>query len=483
MSFLSQSAKSIRRAAAFFMLTLLASSCQLTYDYDDETVDSSAAKYINITISVSAGNSPVTRAPLGGEDGDGREAGFMRENQVTGVTVILYKGTGPNDTEATVDFVQYFAVTDADNLEGRDQQASTYDYDASETYRSEARYTTGDRKVEEGDIDFSGTYHVLIVANKDVTTSCAKGTKISAVCNLTNIYTNATPATPHTAGQFIMTSERDATINFASMAPVKKSGTVNGMVYNVLQPLLIERLSARIDYNTKGGTYVSEKSGYQYDITGSTDKFVVTKVTPFNLYNENEYLFKRVQNAWPATATYLGDETISSYVVDPNTASKDNTNTLTYLSPIAENMSTTYAQVMNNINDAAKFTDANSNLNIIIAYPKENTLMPSSKLKMYATGLAFDVDYYTGGTGTPDHRVYYYFLRHQGESSTTSTYDAKKWAEITGEETCGSTPMNYGIVRNNIYRVDVAGMTVDSKLKINIKVKKWDQFEHAPIYM
>ncbi len=467
------------------LLLLLLTSCSAGADGEDLTTAPSTSNYINFTLYVSSSENGITRSPVGGEDGDGREAGFQRENQVTGVTVILYKGTGLDDASATVDFVRYFTVTE-DNLEGRDSQGTTYSYAAADTYRAEARYTTGDQKLEKDELDFTGTYHVLIVANQDLTSTCAKGTLISTVRDMTtaDVYTNATPATPHTAGQFIMTTERDATINFASMAPVAKTDVANSVVYRVNQPMLIERLSARIDYNTKGSTYVSEKAGYQYDITGSTDKFVVTKVTPFNLYNGSEYLVKRVQDAWPTTATtYLGDETTTNYVADPNTASKDNTSALSYLSPIAESMSTTYAQVMNNINEAAKFTDANSNLNIIIAYPKENTLMPTSKLKMYATGLAFGIDYYTGGTGTPEHRVYYYFLRHQGEASATNTYNASKWADITGDETCGSTPMNYGIVRNNIYRVDVAGMTPDAKLQLNIKVKKWDEFEHDPIYM
>ena len=190
-----------------------------------------------------------------------------------------------------------------------------------------------------------------------------------------------------------------------------------------------------------------------------------------------------MQDAWPATTTtYLGDETLTNYVADPYTSQKDNTNALSCLSPIAEEMtSSDYVQNMSTVASDAKFNDANGYLNIIIAYPKENTLMPTSKLKMYATGIAFSVDYYTGGTGTPEHRTYYYYLRHQGES--TGSYEAQQWAGLNDDAVCGSVPMTFGIVRNNIYRVDIAGMTEDAKLQIHIKVKKWDQFTHAPIYM
>lgn len=482
-------------------ITILSAFTACNMVVDGESLTESAvatppSNYINLTLYVSSGQANVTRAPQGGEDGDGREAGFERENLVGGITLILFKGTGLDDATAKVNFVRYFTVTEA-NLEGRDSQGTTYDYAADETYRSEARYTTGDQKLEDDDLDLQGTYHVLIVANQDVSSACAKGTLISEVLNkvLTNVYATATPANPNTAQQFVMTSERDATINFATMAPVQKAGVANGRVYRVMQPMLIERMSARIDFNTKGSTFDSSKGGYVYPVGSTSDLFVVTKVTPFNLYNGTEYLFKRVQDAWPATVTtYLGDETTSNYVVDPNTSSKTTANWSTlsslYLSKpsdINTSGSSDYTQTMSAVQSTSSvFTDASSNENVIIAYPKENTLLPSAELFTYATGIAFEGEYYTGGTGTPEKRTYYYYIRHQGESS--GTYPAKKFADLDPSETCGSTmPMNYGIVRNNIYRISIQSITPDvvegPKVTLNIKVKMWDPFLHDIIYM
>ena len=456
-----------------------------------EPQGNSVSNYINLTLWISSSEGGITRTPTGGEDGDGREAGFERENKVEGITLILYKGTGINDVSAKVDYVDYFTVTES-NLEGRDPQGTTYDYQASATFRSEARYTTGDQKLAD-DFDLSGTYHVLIVANQNVTAQCAKGTLISAVRDLTtsSIYTNATLGTPSASQQFVMTTERDATINFASMAPVRKDGVKNGMVYRVMQPLLIERLSARIDYNTKGSTYNSARGGFEYSVGSTGDKFVVTRVIPFNLYDGTEYLFKRVVDAWPTTATtYFGDETTTNYVADPSTSTKDNTSTMPeYRSPIDADMTTsTYLQVMATARttEGAHFTDASGYENIIIAYPKENTLMPASQLMKYATGLAFVGGYYkkTNATNEPDEtRTYYHFLRHQGENST-GVYQAKKWSEITEADVCGTAKaMNFGIVRNNIYRVDIEGFTPSGGIMLKIKVKKWDKFEHKPIYL
>ena len=83
MLLLSQSVKFIRQAAALLLLSLLATSCQWVMgDYEDEeTADSNTPQYINITISVSNGSNPITRAnPTGGEYGDGTEKGNDREN-------------------------------------------------------------------------------------------------------------------------------------------------------------------------------------------------------------------------------------------------------------------------------------------------------------------------------------------------------------------------------------------------------------------
>ena len=494
MSVLKKTYQILSLAAGFVLLSVVLSACNLVVDgeYPDVSSDH-ATKYINLTLYVSSDGTAITRSPLGGENGDGREAGYTRENQVSGVTVILYKGSGMTDPNARVDFVRYFTVTE-DNLEGRDVQGTTYNYDAAETYRSEARYTTGDQKVAEEELDFNGIYHVLIVANQDVSGVCAKGTLISSIRDLTinNVYSvaDADKAKPDQYQQFVMTSERDATIDFGSMAPVQKPGVENGLVYRVLQPMLIERMSARIDYYTNGATYDDAKGGYVYPVENSSDIFVVTKVTPFNLYNEEEYLFKRVRTDWTSDGviSWLGDETTSNYVVDPNTANKDNSQLLSdsYLSPIAAAMSGDYGQAMNKTFSNGQLYQIANKDNIIIAYPKENTLLPSSHLKKYATGIAFEVKYYVNGTGTPSTKVYYHYLRHQGESY--GTYKAKLWSELDNLESISShdpvIPMCFGIVRNNIYRVSIESMNqVEGTLKIKIEEEKWRHVDNPAIYI
>ena len=138
-------------------------------------------------------------------------------------------------------------------------------------------------------------------------------------------------------------------------------------------------------------------------------------------------------------------------------------------------MSNTYTQTMS--------SDANKNGGIItLCYTKENTLLPTSYLKKYATGIAFEGYYYEGSLeGTPEHRVYYHYIRHQGEQSTE--YEAKQWRGLSDTETSTTgVPMNIGIVRNNIYRISIKGVG-QGTLKIQVQETKWRHVDNPTIYI
>ena len=473
---MSRRTNNLLRLLASLLAVMLLSACVSREDEEtfEETAENHLIKYINLSITVSTGNYATHRAPAGGENGDGREAGFERENAVNGITLILYKGSGLYDASATVDYIAYFVTT----LSQTPQTAL-----AGKTV--EAVYTTGNQRLEDGAINTGDTYHAIVIANRNMTSQFPKGTPISAVRDYPfgfSLY-SGDATKPNECNNFVMTSENDVTINFGGITPTTV-GT-SGLLYTVDTSILIERMAARIDFCTQKGNYDANYGGYKYNVTGTSgDMFVLTSVTPFNLYNENEYLLKRVQDTWPATiTTYLGDETTSNYVADPNTGNKDNKNIFAYLSPLAS-MSTDYQQTMT----SSTFTDSDDKQSIVVGYAKENTLMPTSHLKKYATGLAITGHYYkkeSDGTYTDKgERTYYGYLRHQGES--TSAYPAKSFAALSDDETA-SVPMNFGIVRNNIYRVSIESIAPETDetptVTLNIKVKKWDLFTHAPIYM
>ena len=494
--------KTIRRSNFIILvlgvLAILMSSCQwMSEEYDDEIADSSAAQYINITVSVSASNNPVTRAnPTGGEYGDGPEKGLDRENEVSSITLIFYQDDGGiniTNPNAEVIDVKTYAVRPIDETGTHTHKTG----EPTEFQNLEVLYTTGDQKLEETALEVGQTYKVLVVANATIDVS--RGDKISDVRDkvLASVYTGTGVAVDAT--QFVMASETDAEIRltedkrefYPSIATTQK----DRYVY-YFDCIHIERLSARIDFWAKNGTYDAttyNHAGYVYDVSssGDGDKFVLTSITPFNLLDGNEYLFKRTNDS---SNPYLADETLLNWVYDPYTTGKTASSHPDYMKSKLDDVVTTFANDYN-----VKMTDQQANKltvsgsdDIIIGYPKENTLASGkSYFYYYATGLAFEGYYYKkGSTTSDDRRLFYHYLRHQGEKN--EAYDAIKGSDALDKTAVCPVPstdvpaMNYGIVRNNIYRVSIESITPDEDglfVKLLIKVKKWDKFVHAPIIM
>lgn len=462
--------------------------------------------YVNFAISVTNGNSGMRAAtPTGGEDGDGREAGFARENTISGITVILYQdATGINTTaDPTLDLVRYFPVSER----------------ATGTMPIEVTYTTGQQPLGKHNLDLTKTYHAIVIANApEVAASLTEGTStLSDIRDVTlsTIYTGSPSYSADNITNFAMSSEEDNTINFASVTGTNLDGTAHtpgkDIYYDLTaQPVVIERLAARIDFwskNSNGYKTSADNSaytipGYEYDVTSSTDKFVVTGIVPFNLVNGvadygNEYLLKRLRTdiSDDTTTSYLADETTSNYVIDPMTLEK-----VTATHP---SLTSSLESVYDLIGDAGKLenttdnpnyhsiatmhassskSDIDSKENVIVTYPMENCLLPASKLYYHATGVAIIGYYYVNGTGTGTRYVYLGYLRHQGEGDI---YDIQPFTTplATTDEMGGTTAMNFGIVRNNIYRVSINSIDEKGTLELSIKVKKWDTFTHSWIYM
>lgn len=493
--------------------------------------------YINIAIAVSGGNTH-TRAdePKGGEDGDGREAGFERENTVTGITLILYQddaGINTSDNPA-LDLVRYFHVS------GREIGTDPI----------EVTYTTGQQNIGRT-LDYTKSYRAIVIANANLEAEL-KNKKLDDVRNypLSTVY-YGTPMSPASScSQFVMSSESDVALTFGT--PKNLDGTTytkgQDMYFDLTsQPITIERMAARIDFSTKYSTedkvnYDATKynrAGYVYRVWNAADEaantapsnakdanrdhFVVVSITPFNVSDGNTYPIKRIaddgktpSNAANVTSTfakrttaayvprYLDDETATSWVLDSYSSADKNAEA--YPSHIkgtldAYKTQTSLASSPYNLELKEEWHDVSSNYfdldgyeTFIVSYPKENTIDSDSPLYYYATGVAIEGIYYTKGTttgGTP--KVYYGFLRHQGESD--AAYDAfklegKDAAETTSLITAAkamkcnaSKAMNFGVVRNNIYRISIDRITEQGTLELKIKVKKWDPYIHEYIYM
>lgn len=517
MSTLSTFIKFLRQAVALLLLPWLAWSCQMvTGDYDDEIEASSTPNYINVTISVSANNNPVTRAnPTGGEYGDGWEKGKDRENLVNNITLIFYQdNTGINidSEEATVACVKRYAVTPMDNTGTHNHKETE---PATGYYDEEVLYTTGNQKLDETQLVIGQSYKVLVVANAFI--SATAGDKIKDIRDqfINKVYDGT--GVGIYATNFVMTSETDATVTLTNPEDESANGENKKIYY--FDCIHIERLAARIDFWAKTKdpdattTYMAaaydantyDHAGYVYNVgqkdpgpEGNQDHFVLTSITPFNVMNGNEYYFKRTNDA---DSPYLKDETTTNWVLDPYTDTKTNDEHPSYLVSTLDELKTLLA-ADNHLAPAYEIktstqqgvTDAIFDVkegsvtadNLIIGYPKENTLKGGeTPLYYYATGLAFEGYYYKKNATTGGERkVFYHYLRHQGDQDI---YQAHTNETLSTTATCLASPaMNFGIVRNNIYRVSIESITPDNNdlhVKLLIKVKKWDKFVHAPIYM
>ena len=533
------------RHILFFTFAFLLTACQFEDDQECPDEINVGTSYINLTIAVSNGKANGTRAgeiPASGEDGNGREAGFERENAVTGITLILYKSddginTNTATTDPILDFVRYFPVSRVTSeTQGSSFPAVSPDgdgYDESDSHQSqiEAEYTTGPQLIGKPgalDLDLNAQYHAIVVANYDLTKkntsygtpAIEKGDKLSKVLGieLNGIASQGYADAAYTFTNFIMSSEEDNVLCVSDGTKKIYDGSSDyneetdkgkDILYDLSkQPLIIERMAARIDFWAKGANYQTQNGnstpvnyvvpGYVYtpvDESGgtSTDRFVLTSITPFNLNNGTEYLLKKLSNG------FLKPETGKNWVLDPLTEKKTaGSNTIfNYFNPLNDTsqpdpltVESLHAQVGEGLTGGFTYTEgtgtsAVSAEDVIICYPKENTLPTSAPLNQYATGLIIEGDYYINDDVLQrQHCVYYTFIRHQGEK--TEAYDALISDELS-KTNSATDAMNFGIVRNNIYRVYVDKVMEKTdgnpKVTLKIEVKEWDKFEHATIYM
>lgn len=412
--------------------------------------------YLQVKVTVEgSGDTRASRAdkgPYGGEDGDGSEQGINKENDVNSLTVLLYKSVKDDlsEADATIDYVYTFT--------GLKSSSST----------GGVTYTTGPREIDP--VIVGKNYHVLVIANAGDMTSRCKGKKISEirdmqmdkVCTRNDVIANFT--------DFVMSSKKDATIDFSGK-PGSGTGTESDpYVVNVD----IERLAARIDI-IPNATYDKTNQGYYYNVMDGTNVvggFKLESVTPTNVMTKGEYLIKRVSpNAAVSAVTYFGLETkdaankATNYVVCP--WSKDRTG-LTLAK--AEGPASLY-----NIKETTSTSTAVEEASYILDYVMENTTTDNKEDN--STGLIFKGKYYessewdatskqpkAGFAGAE--KKYTYTLRHSDPSGSGTTAD----------------PMHFGVVRNNIYQVKVDGVEGKSKgIKLTIHVVPWAHYDHGEV--
>ena len=441
--------KTITLSLLALLLVMSFASCasDTTSDLPLPSKDMKAYLQVKVTVEGSGDTraSRATTEPQGGEDGDGREPGTNHENEVNSLTVLLYKSENADlsDDNAIIDYVYTFT-----NLTKATTSTSGID----------ATYTTVPKEIDASIV--GKNYHVIVIANADDMTSRCKGKKISEVRDLQMSKVCTRNADITKFSNFIMSSKKDATIDF----------TTEGSETNpYLVDVDIERLAARIDI-IPNATFDGTSQGYYYDVKDGANViggFKLESVTPTKVMTKGEYLIKRVSSDKAVSSvTYFGleakdaDNKATNYVVCPWTKNRTG---LTLAE--AEGPASLYNVKKTTVGEASYILD----------YVMENTTTDNAE--DYSTGLIFKGKYYeetewdatmkqpkAGSIGKE--KEYTYTLRHSDPSGSGTTTD----------------PMHFGVVRNNIYQVKVEGVEGKSKgIKLTIHVVPWAHYDHGEV--
>ena len=448
--------KTITLSLLALLLVMSFASCasDTTSDLPLPSKDMKAYLQVKVTVEGS-GDTRASRAttgrPQGGEDGDGRETGLDNENEVNSLTVLLYKSDKDKDDlseDATIDYVYTFT--------GLNKETTSSGIDAT--------YTTVPKEIDASIV--GKNYHVIVIANADDMTSRCKGKKISEVRDLQMSKVCTRDADITKFSNFIMSSKEDAKIDFT------KGGSETDPY---LVDVDIERLAARIDI-IPNATYDVTGKGYYYNVMDGTNViggFKLESVTPTKVMTKGEYLIKRVSSdKTVSSVTYFGEEKMdattkasTNYVVCPWT--KDRAG-LTLAE--AEGPASLY-----NVKKTTSTSTAVGEASYILDYLMENTTTDNAETN--STGLVFKGKYYeaedwdaakkepiAGHESKGKDKAYTYVIRHSDPTGNGTTNDI----------------MHYGIVRNNIYRVRIDGITGKGPdgMKVTLNVRKWATYTH-----
>ena len=478
--------KTIILSLLTLFLVMSFASCASDTTSDLPVENDNSKVFLSVSINVAGEDSRTTRAedyyfepkPWGGESGNGDHRGETYERTVNNMSMLFFHPAKNDltDGEARIEKVIYFPNVSSDGT-----RTLAVEVDSKFLNDTKLRF--------------------LVVANVG-DLSAYQGRKLSDVRDqlITDVFNRADNATFTKTGEldgystFVMSSHGQSSLTFK-----RGSGTEEDPY---LIDHVIERLAARIDIMPHTELYEpSKKTGlckYCYNVKQGTDiigGFVLEYVRPYNVLTSQEYVFKRTAtDASLANLKYLGLEEDdgnnqnTNYVVDPTSLNKSEA-TFKYPKNTDEYWANaTYEPFYqtriahkthtNSIGGKATFNPETDYY--ILDYVKENTSFDNDE--QYATGLVFKGKYYeaddwdatnvvpkTGHESNGKDKAYTYIIRHSDPTGAGTTSD----------------PMHYGIVRNNIYRVRIDGITGKGPdgMKVTLNVRKWATYTHEETTM
>lgn len=446
--------------------------------------------YVSIVVNTEAQAS--TRMPTPGESGDGPQPGVGDENEVHDLNVFFFQGE----------------VTAAGERLGINSQGDipivAHHYFPNLTPSASGsitRYWTP--SVEIQGLLIGETYDVLVVANAgDKFEMATSHQTLSALRDETHLAMSEEPDGHH----FLMAS---AGPEVNSIEIIPNNSPTNPSVVSVN----VERLAARVDY------HIAE----EYSVEDTEDKVKIVGATLVNKYKGSSYLFKRVtEGTSDLTATssviYLADEKGSStepasnYVVDPKTLNPPTSDIGSYYDiyfpTVADWTSITWQQPDEKITSEYKSVTYG-----LLDYTQENVVLAAdatSSMSQYCTGVVFKAQYtpanidaettfywyagkayktlteiqpVMGGNITLNEDNYsIYGIRRYENGICYYTYWIRHADDANPDVI---SPMEYAIVRNNLYQLDIqsvsdiGSVTPQDEVKVSIVVyvKNWEPLE------
>lgn len=356
------------------VLLLSLGACSLIHDDMEELgyrEDGSAYAYVSLTIHTGTTGNVTRSNPTGGETGDGYEDGQTYENAVSNLTLFFYPAT-LGDGGVNRDNVNFTAKVYIDQM----RTSTDGDQPIDKTF------TVGPVKVE--GLKTNQQYHVLAVANAGNQTNITSLNDLRSA-TVSTVYTATTSTEGTTYSDFVMASEGDENpeldIRYGNSESNPAETTIN-----------LERLVARVDYQ------VGDNADTDFEIDGRQITASITRAFLVNTYKQNTYVLKRVaEGRTNGTITYLGDENLNNYVIDPNTTSKmipvvnDAPSWYDHYFPILSDENTEWESWLI-VGDEVKDPDTQEAW-LRLGYPKENTSSIDAQGKYYSTGVVFEARY------------------------------------------------------------------------------------------
>ena len=483
---------------------------------------------IYISIKVNTGENGVSRAnatPKPGEKGDGQQVGVGYENRISNLVVFFFQGEvtnngtrlGINSSNPSSIDVKSVHFSSNDLYVGE----STDDYDAV--------YYSVTKEVSEIGLNVGQTYDVLVVANIDYDSNKAPF-EIKTLQDLQNAAFTDIMEKINNYNQFAMSSA-ELTFNAEkgiNSITIKANNTKNNPAVLCVD---LERMVARID------CHISENGNY--DVTGRPgDKVTLESFIVVNKYFANvdlgdnnwyTYWFKRVVDSDElynnSAITYLGVEepqngigAATNYVLGLMTIIppkiKDRDTNFPYDHSLYHYKDNTSGWDENWISVSKLFgnnitSTHNNDTYYFLDYVQENilpvdVLNQADGMAYYCTGIVFKAKYtpkdFTDGTTFYRYKESFYasldeikeVIGNQSISENNlSQFGITKYQDgicyytyfikhaEDGDDTTVS-PMEYAIVRNNIYQVNVTGINdigsvkpTDYSLNLKCTVADW----------